>query len=84
MYFHHTMTDGELIRAADACENPQLRMLADRLESRSNALAQLLRLYGRIPPHEFEDLTRADEMPRLDEFLIAVDRVHELIDQSTL
>lgn len=43
-FFHHTMTDRELIRAAEACEGQHLRMLADRLATRATQLATIARL----------------------------------------
>lgn len=44
MFFHSTMTDAELIRAADAGENPHLRLMADRLKTRGDQLREIARL----------------------------------------
>ena len=41
MYFHHSLTDQELIRAADSTENPAIRFMADRLATRRAQLDKI-------------------------------------------
>lgn len=65
MFFHHSMTDRELIRAADACENPQLRTLADRLARRADQLQRIARMADISP----------DLPPTADDCLDRLERV---------
>lgn len=44
MFFNHNMTDAELIRAADCCENSHLRLMADRLKIRIDQLSEVGKL----------------------------------------
>lgn len=43
-FFHHSMTDQELTRAADSMENPFTRVLSDRLVRRADQLQRIARL----------------------------------------
>jgi hypothetical protein len=44
MFLHHTMTDREILRTTEGCESRHLRLVADRLRERSDALREVIRL----------------------------------------
>lgn len=41
MFLHHTMTDSEILRTCDGCSSPHLKLVADRLRERSDALRRI-------------------------------------------
>ena len=41
MFLHHTMTDSEILRSCEGCTSSHLRLVADRLRERSDALRQI-------------------------------------------
>lgn len=41
MFLHHTMTDAEILRSCEGCTSSHLRLVADRLRERSDALRQI-------------------------------------------
>jgi ribosomal protein L18E len=67
-FFHHSMTDAELTRAADATENPFLRMVSERLAERRAQLATIAQL-SEINP---------DTPPTGDECMDRLERVNTI------
>lgn len=51
-FFHQSMTDAELIRAADVCEGQPLRMMAQRLKTRAAELAAVADAVAMVPDSE--------------------------------
>jgi hypothetical protein len=51
-FFHHNLTDAELIRAAELCEGQPVRTLAERLKTRRAQLATVRDAVANIPDAE--------------------------------
>jgi hypothetical protein len=51
-FFHHNLTDAELIRAAELCEGQPVRTLAERLKTRRAQLATVRDAVANIPDNE--------------------------------
>jgi hypothetical protein len=51
-FFHHNLTDAELIRAAELCEGQPVRTLAERLKTRRAQLATIADAVANIPDNE--------------------------------
>ena len=44
MFLHHTMTDADILRSCEGCTSSHLRLVADRLRTRSDQLREVVRL----------------------------------------